>query len=68
MLERYNILSDFTLCGFQDIALNVRGDFRTLNSVCAPKDYGDHSRLSVFSPKNECETIMMKATMQLIET
>ena len=38
-IERYNMLSDFTICGFQDIALSVRGDFRTLNSVGAPKDY-----------------------------
>ena len=43
------MLSDFTICGFQDIALNIRVEFRTLNSVGAPKDYENHSRLSVFS-------------------
>ena len=67
-VERYNMLSDFTICGFQDIALNVRGDFRTLNSVGAPKDYEDHKRLNEFSPRNEHETVMTRATMQLIET
>ena len=60
------MLSGFTICGFQDIALNVRGDFRTLNSVGGPKDYEDHNRLSVFSPQYECEPIMTSATMQLI--
>ena len=67
-VERYNMLSDFTICGFQDIALSVRGDFRTLNSVGAPKDYEDHRRLNKFSPLNEHETVMSRATMQLIET
>ena len=65
---RYNMLSDFIICGFQDIALSVRGDFRTLNSVGAPKDYEDHKRLNEFSPLNEHETVMTRATMQLIET
>ena len=62
------MLSDFTICGFQDIALNVRGEFRTLNSVGTPKDYEDYRRLNGFSPQNERETIMTWATMQLIET
>ena len=67
MLEKNNMLSDFTICGFQYIALNVRGDFRTLPSVGEPKDYEDHSRQSVFSLQDECEPIMTRATMQLIE-
>ena len=60
--------SDFTICGFQDIALIIRGDFRTLNSVGAPKDYEDHYRLCFFLPQDECEPIMTRATIQLIET
>ena len=68
MLKMYNMLSNFIISGFQDIALNVRGDFRTLNSVQAHKDYEDHRRLNGFSPKNVHETIMTGATMQLIET
>ena len=62
------MLSDFTICDFQDIALNVRGEFRTLNSVGAPKDYEDHSRLTVFSPQDKCQPIITRATLQLIET
>ena len=62
-VERYNMLSDFTICGFQDIALSVRGDFRTLNSVGAPKAYEDHRRLNGFSSQNECETLMTRATI-----
>ena len=53
MLERYNMLSNFPICVLQDIALNVRGDFRTLNSLGGPKDYEDHSTLTVFSPQDE---------------
>ena len=67
-VERYNMLSDFTICGFLDIALSGSSDFRTLNSVRAPKDYEDHRRLNKFSPLNEHETVMTRATMQLIET
>ena len=67
-VERYNMLSDFNICGLQDIALSVRGDFRTLNSVERPKDYEDYSSLCVFSPQNDRKTIMTRATMQLIET
>ena len=62
------MLSDFTMSGFQDIDLNVRGDNRTWNSVGAPKDYEDHRRHNGFSTQNECETIKTKTTMQLIET
>ena len=60
------MLSDFTICDFQDIALTVIGDFRTLNSVGRPKDYEDQNKLSVFSPQDECEPIMTRDTMQLI--
>ena len=66
MLESYNMLSDFTICGFQDISLYFSRDFRTLNSVGGTKDYEDHNRLSVFSPEDECEPIMTSVTMQLI--
>ena len=66
MLKSYKVLCDFTICGFQDIALNDRGDFRTLNTAGAPKDYEHYSRLSMVSPEDECETIMTRATMQLI--
>ena len=45
MLESYNMFSDITICDFQDIALSVRGDFTTLNSVERPKDYKDYSSL-----------------------
>ena len=62
------MLSDFTICGFQDIALSVRGDIITLNNVEAPKDCEDKRRLNTFSPQNECEPIMTRATMHLIET
>ena len=37
MLERYNLLSDFTRCSFQDIDLNVRRDCIHLNILGAPK-------------------------------
>ena len=49
-LEINCMFSEFTICGILDIALTVRGDFRILNSVGAPKDYEDHSRLNVFLP------------------
>ena len=57
------MLSAFTICDFQDIALSVRGDFRTLNSLGAPKHYKDHRRLNGISPQNEHENIMTRATM-----
>ena len=44
------MFSEFTISGILDIALTVRGDFRTLKSVGAPNDYEDHSRLNVFLP------------------
>ena len=62
------MLSDFTICGFQHIALSVRGDSRTLNGVGSPKDYEENRKLNVFSSQDERETIMTRATMQLIET
>ena len=61
------MLSDFAICGFQDIALTVRGDFRILNTVRSPIDYEDQSRLNAFSPQDEREPIMTRVTMQLIE-
>ena len=63
VLERYNLLSYFKISDFQDIALSVRGDFRTLNNVGTPKDYEDHRRLNAFSPQDETETIVTRATM-----
>ena len=39
------MFSDFTICGLQDIALNIRGYFGTLSSLGGPKNYEDHSRL-----------------------
>ena len=62
------MLSDFTIYGFQDIALSVRGEFRTLNSVEATSDYENQNRLNVFSPQHLRELIMTRVTMQLIET
>ena len=66
MLKSYKVLYDFTICGFQDITLNDRGDFRILNTAGAPKDYEHYSRLSIVSPEDECEPIMTRATIQLI--
>ena len=57
------MLSAVTICDCQDIALSVRGDFRTLNSLGAPKHYKDHRRLNGISPQNEHENIMTRATM-----
>ena len=62
------MLSDFTICGFHNISLSTRGDFRTLNRVGDTTDYEVHNSLRVFSTLDECEPIMTRDTMQLIET
>ena len=60
--------ADFTIYGFQDTALSVRGEFRTLNSIGATSDYVDQNRLNAFLPQHGHELIMTRVTMQLIET
>ena len=62
------MLSDFTKCGFHEISLSIRGDIRNFNSVGDTTDYEVHNSLRVFSTLDECEPIMTRDTMQLIET